>query len=135
MPTIAFYIAVALALLLAYWIISEKRKETGAWRGKENIFRPEEDTVSPEQVKAMWFIPQRVRTAKPSTIPLITKATNARGRKPAPVKGACALCEKQVTMPFKCKFCGGLYCDEHRLPESHNCSGLGRLRREQKRAA
>lgn len=27
-------------------------------------------------------------------------------------------------MPFTCKFCGGSYCYSHRLPESHNCSGL-----------
>lgn len=27
-------------------------------------------------------------------------------------------------MPFECKFCGGSYCYSHRLPESHNCSGL-----------
>jgi len=27
-------------------------------------------------------------------------------------------------MPFTCKFCGGTYCYSHRLPESHNCSGL-----------
>lgn len=129
MPALAFYIAVFLAAALLYWIISEKRKERGAWLGKENIFRPEEDVIHPERVKEMWFIPQRVRTAKPSLV------TKAKGRKPAPVKGACALCEKQVTMPFKCKFCGGLYCDEHRLPESHRCTGLGKLRREQRRAS
>lgn len=27
-------------------------------------------------------------------------------------------------MPYRCRFCGGTYCEEHRLPENHNCPGL-----------
>lgn len=27
-------------------------------------------------------------------------------------------------MPYNCRFCGGTYCSEHRLPENHNCVGL-----------
>ena len=27
-------------------------------------------------------------------------------------------------MPYRCRHCGGTYCSEHRLPESHNCPGL-----------
>jgi len=27
-------------------------------------------------------------------------------------------------MPYRCRFCGGTYCDEHRLPENHDCPGL-----------
>lgn len=27
-------------------------------------------------------------------------------------------------MPYHCRHCGGTYCGDHRLPESHNCSGL-----------
>jgi Zn-dependent protease len=26
-------------------------------------------------------------------------------------------------MPFRCRYCGGYFCSEHRLPEMHNCSG------------
>lgn len=150
---LAFYLAVALALILAYWIISEKRKAHGTHLGRENIFRRESDVIPPERVKEMWFIPQRVRAERPkilrdleglarpfrsdaekhSAIPLIKPTREARTQ--APVKGACTLCEKHVTMPFKCKFCGSLYCDEHRMPESHNCAGLKKLRREQKRSA
>ena len=26
-------------------------------------------------------------------------------------------------MPFRCKYCGGYFCSEHRLPELHNCTG------------
>jgi Zn-dependent protease len=27
-------------------------------------------------------------------------------------------------MPFKCNYCGGYFCSEHRLPEFHDCTGL-----------
>ncbi len=26
-------------------------------------------------------------------------------------------------MPFRCKYCGGYFCSDHRLPEMHNCTG------------
>ncbi len=25
-------------------------------------------------------------------------------------------------LPFKCRYCGGIYCKKHRLPENHKCS-------------
>lgn len=31
-------------------------------------------------------------------------------------------------MPFICSFCGGAFCPQHRLPESHNCSEYWRVR-------
>jgi hypothetical protein len=27
-------------------------------------------------------------------------------------------------MPFHCQYCGGNFCDEHRLPPNHNCAGI-----------
>lgn len=36
----------------------------------------------------------------------------------------CDICGKETTLPFRCKYCGGTFCDEHRLPESHDCDGL-----------
>lgn len=27
-------------------------------------------------------------------------------------------------LPYKCKFCGGTFCSDHRLPENHECLGL-----------
>jgi len=29
-------------------------------------------------------------------------------------------------MPFRCSYCGGYFCAEHRLPEFHGCTGLRR---------
>ncbi|MGB9740283.1 MAG: AN1-type zinc finger domain-containing protein [Candidatus Bathyarchaeia archaeon] len=33
----------------------------------------------------------------------------------------CDKCKKEVFLPFKCPYCGGYFCAEHRLPENHNC--------------
>lgn len=34
----------------------------------------------------------------------------------------CEFCGKDEYLPFKCRYCGGYYCIDHRLPENHNCS-------------
>lgn len=34
---------------------------------------------------------------------------------------ACDVCGKEEPLPFRCKYCGGTFCVEHRLPEEHNC--------------
>lgn len=36
----------------------------------------------------------------------------------------CFACEDNVSLPFKCKFCSNKFCEEHRLPENHDCPGL-----------
>jgi Zn-dependent protease len=41
---------------------------------------------------------------------------------------SCDKCNRDVYMPFNCRYCGGYYCSEHRLPEFHACSGLVRGR-------
>lgn len=34
----------------------------------------------------------------------------------------CTECGEPIkTLPFKCKRCEKYFCDEHRLPEMHNC--------------
>jgi len=33
----------------------------------------------------------------------------------------CTYCGRDVYHPFKCHYCGNLYCGEHRVPESHRC--------------
>jgi len=38
----------------------------------------------------------------------------------------CEYCGKEVALPFRCRYCGGLFCVEHHLPENHNCPGLKR---------
>lgn len=54
----------------------------------------------------------------------ILERAKAQHRKLAPIAGTCQSCQKKTTLPFRCKYCGGVFCDEHRLPESHNCDGL-----------
>ena len=36
----------------------------------------------------------------------------------------CDFCGKEEYLPFECRYCGGKFCAEHRLPEAHNCKGI-----------
>ena len=36
----------------------------------------------------------------------------------------CNKCGQDVLMPFRCPYCGGQFCSEHRLPENHQCPNL-----------
>jgi Zn-dependent protease len=33
----------------------------------------------------------------------------------------CQKCGKEIFLPFRCPYCGGYFCTEHRLPENHHC--------------
>jgi hypothetical protein len=33
----------------------------------------------------------------------------------------CEYCGKATFLPFKCNYCGGTFCERHRLPEQHEC--------------
>ncbi|MEM2889976.1 MAG: rhomboid family intramembrane serine protease [Candidatus Hadarchaeum sp.] len=35
----------------------------------------------------------------------------------------CDKCGREVALPFRCSYCGGNYCTDHRLPENHDCQG------------
>ena len=38
----------------------------------------------------------------------------------------CQFCEQDKTgLPFRCNYCGGYFCSEHRLPENHSCVKVG----------
>ena len=37
----------------------------------------------------------------------------------------CDECGEYENMPYQCRRCGGTFCAEHRLPENHDCPGLG----------
>ncbi|MEM1565224.1 MAG: AN1-type zinc finger domain-containing protein [Candidatus Bathyarchaeia archaeon] len=36
----------------------------------------------------------------------------------------CQKCGKETFLPFRCPYCGGYFCTEHRLPENHDCPRL-----------
>lgn len=42
----------------------------------------------------------------------------------------CRQCGNDVALAYRCRHCGGLFCDEHRLPENHSCDAIA-LTREQ----
>jgi predicted nucleic acid binding AN1-type Zn finger protein len=104
-----FIFGILLLFVLAYFI----------WKEFKPDFKlPFTQKMSKKDVKKMLdekiFLPKN-----------ISKST-----KRAPISGKCYKCSKKTTMPYKCKFCGGLYCDKHRLPESHDCEGLKKLKRD-----
>lgn len=35
-------------------------------------------------------------------------------------------------LPYTCRYCGGTFCDKHRLPENHSCDGLGEIPRRRR---
>ncbi len=39
----------------------------------------------------------------------------------------CWICGREENLPFKCRFCGKVFCSLHRLPEQHACEGLDDL--------
>jgi Zn-dependent protease len=49
-----------------------------------------------------------------------------------PTVTTCSLCGKE-DLCFKCPYCNGLFCAEHRLPESHGCSELHKVRDDAKK--
>ncbi len=36
----------------------------------------------------------------------------------------CDICGMDELLPFKCGYCGGTFCPEHRIPEKHSCTGI-----------
>ncbi len=36
----------------------------------------------------------------------------------------CDRCDDYENMPYRCRYCGGTFCGDHRLPENHDCPGL-----------
>jgi len=42
---------------------------------------------------------------------------------------SCDRCGRDVDLPFRCNYCGGYYCSDHRLPEFHECTGFYQRRK------
>lgn len=36
----------------------------------------------------------------------------------------CRYCGKEIALPFRCPYCQGYFCSEHRLPENHQCPDI-----------
>jgi len=36
----------------------------------------------------------------------------------------CEKCGVETFLPFRCPYCGGYFCSEHRLPENHGCTKI-----------
>lgn len=40
----------------------------------------------------------------------------------------CAVCGAEEFIPYICRYCGGVHCVYHRLPENHNCPNIEQAR-------
>ncbi|RZB32235.1 MAG: uncharacterized protein AEth_00558 [Candidatus Argoarchaeum ethanivorans] len=46
------------------------------------------------------------------------------------VASRCHFCGKYELMLFTCKYCGGRFCADHRLPENHHCLGIAEYKQK-----
>ena len=42
----------------------------------------------------------------------------------------CQACEQETLLPFRCPYCGGGFCSDHRFPENHACPRIEQARAE-----
>ena len=40
----------------------------------------------------------------------------------------CQTCQTEIYMPYQCPYCGGQFCNQHRLPENHACPQIDKAR-------
>jgi serine/threonine protein kinase len=50
-----------------------------------------------------------------------------------PVHGGCSFCGKREYLPWKCNYCGGMFCGDHRMPFNHDCPGIERYKKSNTR--
>ncbi len=109
--TIDITLAVGIFCLVSSIILSQK------------IF---EDVIPKERrirIEVVRYPEVRVRQ-EPSYTVVVSK--DDKNKKSTPLYARCAFCNKEVIMPYRCKYCGRIFCADHRLPENHECDGIGR---------
>ncbi len=47
---------------------------------------------------------------------------SVRQLKDIKLNDACCICGKKELLPFKCSYCGRVFCSDHRMPEAHACT-------------
>ncbi|MBO3802467.1 MAG: AN1-type zinc finger domain-containing protein [Candidatus Brockarchaeota archaeon] len=43
---------------------------------------------------------------------------------------SCSECGRKVMLAYRCRYCGEGFCEEHRLPERHQCPGIEAAKEE-----
>jgi predicted nucleic acid binding AN1-type Zn finger protein len=54
----------------------------------------------------------------------LRKGYDERLLKDIPLNAPCEKCGHKDALPYKCTYCGGIFCGDHRLPEMHSCAAL-----------
>ena len=81
------------------------------------------EIASETPISISFTAPTAVQTIFDKAKPAAASKTTEQ-RKSSPLQAACGICKEAAMLPFRCKFCSSLYCGEHRIPESHDCSAL-----------
>lgn len=63
----------------------------------------------------------------PRTNKVISRQSGERHVKDIKLNAACAVCSAREVLPYKCSYCGGTFCGDHRLPEKHVCRPVREL--------
>ena len=50
-----------------------------------------------------------------------------------PITGMCEFCGKRTYLPFQCRRCLGIFCENHHFPENHSCVPLSKIIEDYKR--
>lgn len=63
-----------------------------------------------------WYMERYEETEVPVTAEVKTEKM--------PTHGGCSYCGKREYLPWKCSYCGGSFCGDHRMPFNHDCPGI-----------
>lgn len=63
-----------------------------------------------------WYMEKYEETEISVSAEIIAEKTLAHG--------GCSYCGKHEYLPWKCNYCGGLFCGDHRMPFNHDCPGI-----------
>jgi len=92
---------------------------------KKGAMQIEEEPEIHVDVNLPQMLQQFVKALQgPSEAPKAITIERPVSKRNVPLQGACSNCKAGVTLPFKCKYCESLFCGDHRLPESHVCTGI-----------
>jgi hypothetical protein len=102
-----------------------------------NSYRGVRDTTA-EAVESPWYVEyirKGITPLKPWYMERYEDAETSISTKTKPdkkpVHGGCSFpnCGKHEYLLWKCNYCGGLFCGDHRLPFDHNCPGIEQYNR------
>ena len=87
-----------------------------------------ENRIKKKKIKEGTYVKPKIihhKKEEPNLIPLITTSEKIQNRKVCNARD----CRIKLNLANRhdCNYCGGYYCEKHRLPEEHGCKNPGPL--------